>query len=46
MDGKGTSEDEEDNDKRFVVEEAVPPPSDDPAIDAVSNLHSDSFKDL
>lgn len=39
------SEDEEDGDKHFVVEEAVPPPSDEPEIDVVSGLRSDFLED-
>ncbi|XP_031730913.1 TRAF3-interacting protein 1 isoform X2 [Anarrhichthys ocellatus] len=33
MDGKMLSEDEEDEDKQFLVEEAVPPPSDAPEVE-------------
>ncbi|XP_070771009.1 TRAF3-interacting protein 1 [Enoplosus armatus] len=33
MDGKRLSEDEEDEDEQFVVEEAVPPPSDAPGME-------------
>lgn len=44
MDGKRLSEDEGDEDEQFVVEEAVPPPSDAPEMDVVSNLNSDFFK--
>ncbi|KAM8749809.1 TRAF3-interacting protein 1 isoform 2-T2 [Acanthopagrus schlegelii] len=33
MDGKRLSEDEEDEDEQFVVEEAVPPPSDAPELE-------------
>ena len=40
MDGKRLSEDEEDEDEQFVVEEAVPPPSDAPELEMVSDLSS------
>lgn len=38
MDGKRLSEDEEDEDEQFVVEEAVPPPSDAPEMEMVIDL--------
>lgn len=43
MDGKKLSEDEEDADEQFVVEETVPPLSDAPEMDVVSNINSDFF---
>lgn len=36
MDGKKISEEDEDEDEQFLVEEAVPPPSDAPDMEAVS----------
>ncbi|KAI3356500.1 hypothetical protein L3Q82_017707 [Scortum barcoo] len=39
MDGNRLSEDEEDEDEQFVVEEAVPPPSDAPEMEVVSELN-------
>lgn len=44
MDGKKLSEDEEDEDEQFLVEEAVPPPSDAPEMEMVSDLNSELFK--
>ena len=44
MDGKRLSEDEEDEDEQFVVEEAVPPPSDAPEMDVVGAFNRDVFK--
>lgn len=38
MDGKRLSEDEDDEDEQFLVEEAVPPPSDAPEMEVVSDL--------
>uniref|UniRef100_A0A3P8SFY2 TRAF3-interacting protein 1 n=1 Tax=Amphiprion percula TaxID=161767 RepID=A0A3P8SFY2_AMPPE len=38
LDGKRLSEDEEDEDEQFLVEEAVPPPSEAPEIEVVSGL--------
>lgn len=42
MDGKMLSEDEEDEDEQFLVE--VPPPSDSPEMDVVSDLNNMLFK--
>lgn len=44
MDGKRLSEDEEDEDEQFVVEEAVPPPSDAPEMEVVSDLNRELFE--
>lgn len=44
MDGKKLSEDEEDEDEQFVVEEAVPPASDVAEMEVVSDLNSQFFK--
>lgn len=44
MDGKRLSEDEDDADEQFLVEEAVLPPSDAPEMEVVSDLNSGLFK--
>ncbi|XP_075961254.1 TRAF3-interacting protein 1 isoform X2 [Anarhichas minor] len=41
MDGKMLSEDEEDEDEQFLVEEAVPPPSDAPEVEVGQELNSE-----
>ncbi|XP_068566624.1 TRAF3-interacting protein 1 isoform X2 [Cebidichthys violaceus] len=41
MDGKMLSEDEEDGDEQFLVEEAVPPPSDAPEVEVGQELDSE-----
>ncbi|XP_049450592.1 TRAF3-interacting protein 1 isoform X1 [Epinephelus fuscoguttatus] len=42
MDGKRLSEDEEDEDEQFLVEEAVPPPSDAPEMEVMPAQELDS----
>ncbi|XP_054472009.1 TRAF3-interacting protein 1 [Anoplopoma fimbria] len=42
MDGKRMSEDEEDEDEQFLVEEAVPLPSDAPEMEVVQELDSEA----
>lgn len=44
MDGKKLSEDEEDEDEQFLVEEAVPPASDVPEMQVVSDLSSELYE--
>lgn len=44
MDGKKLSEDEDDEDEQFLVEEAVPPPSDVPEMEVVSDFNSELFE--
>lgn len=44
MDGKKLSEDEEDEDEQFLVEEAVPPPKDVPEMQVVSNFNSEFYE--
>lgn len=43
MDGKRLSEDDEDEDEQFLVEEAVPPPSDAPEMEIVSDFSIELF---
>uniref|UniRef100_A0A3Q1GTV7 TRAF3-interacting protein 1 n=1 Tax=Acanthochromis polyacanthus TaxID=80966 RepID=A0A3Q1GTV7_9TELE len=46
LDGKRLSEDEEDEDEQFLVEETVPPPSEAPEIEVVSDLTSGLVKKI
>uniref|UniRef100_A0A1A8PAL5 TRAF3-interacting protein 1 n=2 Tax=Nothobranchius rachovii TaxID=451742 RepID=A0A1A8PAL5_9TELE len=46
MDGKALSEDEEDEDEQFLVEEAVPLPSDVPVIEPAQELDSENHGGL
>lgn len=43
LDGKKLSEDDEDEDEQFLVEEAVPQPTDVPEMEVVSDLSSELF---
>uniref|UniRef100_A0A3Q0R728 TRAF3-interacting protein 1 n=1 Tax=Amphilophus citrinellus TaxID=61819 RepID=A0A3Q0R728_AMPCI len=46
MDGKKISEEDEDEDEQFLVEEAVPQPLDAPEMEAVSDLNSGLVKKI